>query len=460
MYGKIEKIHFVGIGGIGMSGIAEVLLNLGYKVSGSDLRDSETTQRLAGLGGEISFGHRAENVADADVVVISSAVHDDNPEVVEAQARFIPVIPRAEMLAELMRMKYGIAVAGTHGKTTTTSMVATLLSKAGIDPTMVIGGRLNSIGTNARLGQGKFLVAEADESDGSFLKLSPTIAVVTNIDADHLDFYSGIEEIKDTFVEFINKVPFYGLVVLCLDNPNVADILPKVKKRFATYGLSAQADFRATEVRISGFTTTFVAHHKGTRLGEVTFAMPGAHNVLNALAAIAVAHELAIPFEKVQEGFAAFKGVGRRFHLKGTVNDIMVVDDYGHHPTEVRATLAAAKSGWEKRLVVVFQPHRYSRTKELFEEFVKSFYDADVLILTDIYPAGEAPIEGVTAENLAARIRRHGQKDVTCISDREELSRHLLEILQPDDILLTLGAGNVWQVGEQVLARLTERSAG
>ncbi|UFS71632.1 UDP-N-acetylmuramate--L-alanine ligase [Geomonas sp. RF6] len=458
MYGKIEKIHFVGIGGIGMSGIAEVLLNLGYKVSGSDLRETEITQRLAGLGGEIFFGHRSENVVEADVVVISSAVHEDNPEVVEAHARFIPVIPRAEMLAELMRMKYGIAVAGTHGKTTTTSMVATLLSRAGIDPTMVIGGRLNSIGTNARLGQGKFLVAEADESDGSFLKLSPTIAVVTNIDADHLDFYSGIEEIKDTFVEFINKVPFYGLAVLCLDSPNVADILPRVQKRFTSYGLSAQADFRATDVRLSGFTTTFVAHHKGVRLGEISFAMPGAHNVLNALAAIAVAMELDIPFEKIQEGFAAFRGVGRRFHLKGSANDIMVVDDYGHHPTEVRATLAAAKSGWEKRLVVVFQPHRYSRTKELFEDFVKAFYDADVLILTDIYPAGEAPIEGISAESLVARIRRHGQKDVTWISDREALAEHLLKILQPGDILLTLGAGNVWQIGEKVLGQLTPGS--
>jgi len=455
VYGKIERIHFVGIGGIGMSGIAEVLLNLGYKVSGSDLRGSEITQRLAGLGGEIFFGHTAENVAQADVVVISSAVHEDNPEVVEAHLRLIPVIPRAEMLAELMRMKYGIAVAGTHGKTTTTSMVATVLAKGGIDPTIVIGGRLNSIGTNARLGQGQFLVAEADESDGSFLLLSPTIAVVTNIDADHLDFYSGIEEIKDTFVEFINKVPFYGLAVLCLDNGNVADILPRVKKRFTSYGLSAQADFRATEVRLSGFSTSFVAHHRGVRLGEITFSMPGAHNVLNALAAIAVAMELNIPFETIREGFAAFGGVGRRFHLKGEVNGIMVVDDYGHHPTEVRATLGAAKSGWgDRRLVVVFQPHRYTRTKELFEDFVTAFHDADVLILTDIYPAGEAPIEGVTADALASRIRRHGQRDVTWISDRDKLCEHLESALQPGDILVTLGAGNVWQVGEAMLARL------
>ena len=456
MYGKIERIHFIGIGGIGMSGIAEVLLNLGYKVSGSDLRGSDITQRLAGLGGEIFIGHAGENVARADVVVTSSAVHEDNPEVVEAHLRLIPVIPRAEMLAELMRMKYGIAVAGTHGKTTTTSMVATLLAKGGIDPTIVIGGRLNSIGTNARLGQGEFLVAEADESDGSFLMLSPTIAVVTNIDADHLDFYSGIEEIKDTFVQFINKIPFYGLAVLCLDNGNVAEILPRVKKRFTSYGLSAQADFRATDVRLSGFSTSFVAHHKGERLGEITFSMPGAHNVLNALASIAVAMELNIPFETIREGFAAFGGVGRRFHLKGEVNGIMVVDDYGHHPTEVRATLGAAKSGWgDRRLVVVFQPHRYTRTKELFEDFVTAFHDADVLILTDIYPAGEAPIEGVNSEALATRVRRHGQRDVTWISDRDELCEHLERVLQSGDILLTLGAGNVWQLGEAMLERLT-----
>jgi UDP-N-acetylmuramate--alanine ligase len=460
VYGKIDRIHFVGIGGIGMSGIAEVLLNLGYKVSGSDLRASDITERLTSLGGEIFFGHARENVAHADVVVISSAVHDDNPEVIEARERLIPVIPRAEMLAELMRMKYGIAVAGTHGKTTTTSMVATLLSKGGIDPTIVIGGRLNSIGTNARLGQGQFLVAEADESDGSFLLLSPTIALVTNIDADHLDFYSGIEEIKDTFVEFINKIPFYGLAVLCLDNVNVADILPRVKKRFTSYGLSAQADFRATDVKLSGFSTSFVAHHKGVRLGEISFNMPGAHNVLNALGAIAIAMELDIPFETIREGFASFGGVGRRFQLKGEVNGIMVIDDYGHHPTEVRATLGGAKAGWgDRRLVVVFQPHRFSRTKELFEEFVQAFHDADVLILTDIYPAGEAPIEGVTAESLATRIRRHGQRDVTWISDRDLLCDHLERVLQPGDILLTLGAGNAWQIGETMLQRMKPAGA-
>jgi UDP-N-acetylmuramate--alanine ligase len=456
VYGKIENIHFVGIGGIGMSGIAEVLLNLGYKVSGSDLRKSDITERLEQLGGEIHIGHTGSNVARADVVVISSAVHDDNPEVIEARERLIPVIPRAEMLAELMRMKYGIAIAGTHGKTTTTSMVATILATGGIDPTIVIGGRLNSIGSNARLGQGKFLVAEADESDGSFLKLSPTIAVVTNIDADHLDFYTGIEEIKDTFVEFINKIPFYGLAVLCLDNGNIADIIPKVKKRFSTYGLTAQADFRATDVRHQGFTTSFVAHYKGERLGEISFNMPGAHNVLNALATIAVATELNMKFEDIQAGFKSFGGVGRRFQVKGDIRGIMVVDDYGHHPTEIKATLAAAKGGWDRRLVVVFQPHRYTRTKELFEEFVKAFYDADVLILTDIYPAGEQPIEGVTAEALAARIKRHGQRDVTFVADRSQVCDHLLGIIREGDIVLTLGAGNILQAGEQLVEKLKE----
>jgi UDP-N-acetylmuramate--alanine ligase len=459
MYGKIEKIHFVGIGGIGMSGIAEVLLNLGYKVSGSDLRRSDTTDRLASLGGKIFYGHARENVADVDVVVTSTAVHDDNPEVVEAKRRMVPVIPRAEMLAELMRMKYGIAIAGTHGKTTTTSMVATVLTQGGIDPTIVIGGKLNTLGTNAKLGQGKFLVAEADESDGSFLRLSPTIAVVTNIDADHLDFYKGgIEEIKDTFVDFINKIPFYGLAVLCLEDRNIAAVIPRVKKRFLTYGLSSQADVRATHVRMAEGTTTFVAHYKGYRLGEISYKMPGAHNVLNALACLGVAMELDVPFDQIRQGFADFGGVGRRFQVKGEEKGVMVVDDYGHHPAEIRATLSAGKSGWpERRLVVAFQPHRYTRTKELFDEFVKCFYDADVLVLTDIYSAGEEPIEGVSAERLAAEVTRHGQRDVTYIASREEIPEHLLKVVREGDIVLTLGAGNLWQTGEKFLGMLKER---
>ena len=460
MYGKIEKIHFVGIGGIGMSGIAEVLLNLGYKVSGSDLRASDTTERLVGLGAEIGIGHQAENLQNVDVVVISSAVSDDNSEVVEAKRLHVPVIPRAEMLAELMRMKYGIAIAGTHGKTTTTSMAASVLGHAGIDPTIVIGGKLNAIGTNARLGQGKFLVAEADESDGSFLVLSPTIAVVTNIDADHLDHYSGIDEIKSTFVEFINKVPFYGLAVLCLDDPNIRDILPLVKKRYLTYGLSAQADIRATNVRHDGFTSSFVAHYKGYRLGEVTFPMPGAHNVLNAMACIAVALELDIPFAAIQEGFARFSGVGRRFQVKGEPMGIMVVDDYGHHPAEIKATLAAARQGWpERRIVVAFQPHRYTRTHELFSEFVTAFHDADVVILADVYPAGEKPIEGATAERLAKELRRHGQKDVTWIADRQKIPEHLSGIVHEGDIVITLGAGNIWQQGAALVEILQNSHA-
>ncbi|HEY6838057.1 MAG TPA: UDP-N-acetylmuramate--L-alanine ligase, partial [Geobacteraceae bacterium] len=398
-------------------------------------------------------------LSNVDVVVTSTAVQGDNPEVLEARERMVPVIPRAEMLAELMRMKYGIAIAGTHGKTTTTSMVATVLTHGGIDPTIVIGGKLNTLGTNAKLGQGKFLVAEADESDGSFLKLSPTIAVVTNIDADHLDFYKGgIEEIKSTFVDFINKVPFYGLAVLCLEDRNVAEIIPRVKKRFVTYGLSSQADIRATHVKLTGNSTSFVAHYKGYRMGEIKFSMPGAHNVLNALACIAVAMELDVPFAQIQEGFARFGGVGRRFQIKGEVNDIMVVDDYGHHPAEIRATLAAGKNGWpDRRLVVAFQPHRYTRTKELFDEFVTAFYDADVLVLTDIYAASEQPIEGVSAEALAATIRKHGQRDVSYVADREAVADHLLAIAQPGDIVLTLGAGNIWQTGEALLAKMQEK---
>ncbi len=458
MYGKIEKVHFVGIGGIGMSGIAEVLLNLEYKVSGSDLRTSETTNRLVSLGAEISIGHQAENLQNVDVVVISSAVHDDNPEVLEANRLHVPVIPRAEMLAELMRMKFGIAIAGTHGKTTTTSMAASILGHAGLDPTIVIGGKLNAIGTNARLGQGKFLVAEADESDGSFLVLSPTIAVVTNIDADHLDHYSGIDEIKETFVEFINKVPFYGLSVLCLDDPNIRAILPLVKKRYLTYGLSAQADIRATHVSHNGFITSFVAHYKGYRLGEISFPMPGPHNVLNAMACIAVALELDVPFLDIQEGFARFSGVGRRFQVKGEPDGIMVVDDYGHHPAEIRATLAAARQGWpERRIIAAFQPHRYTRTHELFADFVAAFTDADILILTDVYAAGEQPIEGATSERLSKELRRHGQKDVTWIADRQMVPEHLAGIVKSGDIVITLGAGNIWQQGESLVKLLEKR---
>jgi UDP-N-acetylmuramate--alanine ligase len=448
MYGKIRKIHFVGIGGIGMSGIAEVLLNLGYRVSGSDLRETEITRRLAGLGGEISYGHAEENLQQVDVVVTSTAVKSDNPEVLEAHRQLVPVIPRAEMLAELMRMKYGIAVAGTHGKTTTTSMVATVLSHAGIDPTVVIGGRLDSIGSNAKLGQGKFLVAEADESDGSFMKLSPTIAVVTNVDADHLDYYRDLEEIKQTFVGFINKVPFYGLAVLCLDDQNIQGLIPEVKKRFITYGLSTQADINAVDVEHHEDRTSFTVCCKGERLGRLSIRMPGKHNVLNALAAVAVAMELEIPFAAIIESFQDFCGVQRRFQIKYKNNGIMVVDDYGHHPAEIKATLAAARSGWDRRVVAVFQPHRFSRTKALFEEFLTAFYQADHLVVMDIYAAGEQPIAGADGRGLAEGIRGHGHKDVCFIAEADQVVEHLKAAVKPGDLVITLGAGNVWQVGE------------
>ncbi len=450
MYGKIQKIHFVGIGGIGMSGIAEVLINLGYQVSGSDLKESEITRRLHKLGGAISYGHRSENLAEVDVVVTSTAVKQDNPEVEEAHRRKIPVIPRAEMLAELMRMKYGIAIAGTHGKTTTTSMVATVLSHGDIDPTVVIGGRLDSIGSNAKLGQGEFLVAEADESDGSFLKLSPTIAVVTNVDEDHLDYYEDLDEIRATFIDFINKVPFYGLVVLCLDDQNLQGMIPQVKKRLVTYGLTSQADFQASEIVHEGDRTRFMVQYRGEELGRLSIRMPGRHNVLNALAAVAVGMELDMPFKSIAEGFQDFGGVGRRFEIKGEPEGIMIVDDYGHHPVEIKATLAAACSGWNRRVVAVFQPHRYSRTEALFDDFTTAFYQADHIAVMDIYAAGEQPIAEVTAEKLANGISGHGHKSCCYTGDIEATVEHLQAVLQPGDIMITLGAGNVWQVGEEL----------
>ncbi len=457
MYGKIRKIHFVGIGGIGMSGIAEVLLNLGYQVSGSDLREGETTRRLAALGAEIHIGHAAENLVEVDVVVTSTAVRADNPEVLEAHRRMVPVIPRAEMLAELMRMKYGIAVAGTHGKTTTTSMVATVLHHGGIDPTAVIGGRLDMFGSNAKLGQGKFLVAEADESDGSFLKLSPTIAIVTNIDADHLDFYRDLDQIKQTFVEFLNKIPFYGLAVLCLDDPGVQEILPKVNKRFVTYGLSKQADIRAVDIEHAAGRTAFTAVAGGETLGRISFNMPGEHNVLNALACLGVALELGMDFAEIADGFKDFGGVGRRFQVKYEGQGVMVVDDYGHHPVEIRATLAAARSGWNRRVVTVFQPHRYSRTRALFDEFLTAFYQSDALVITDIYAASEDPIPGVDAADLVHGIAEHGHKDVRHISGADAIVEHLLETVRDGDMVITLGAGNVWQLGEEFARRLQQR---
>ena len=454
MYGRIKKIHFVGIGGIGMSGIAELLLNQGYRVSGSDLRESDTTRRLVELGGEIVIGHKAENIVECDVVVTSTAVKADNPEVVEAHRQHVAVIPRAEMLAELMRMKYGIAVAGTHGKTTTTSMMSLVLHHAGIDPTAVIGGKLDAFGSNAKLGRGKFLVAEADESDGSFMHLTPTIAVVTNIDADHLDFYSGLDEIKQIFIDFINKVPFYGRAVLCLDDPNVQDILPEVKKRYLTYGFSSQADFHAADVQHRQGRTSFTAYFQGEELGRISFRMPGRHNVLNALAVIAVAQELGVPFQTIIGGFRNFGGLQRRFQLRDEVNGVMIIDDYGHHPAEIKATLAAAKSGWKKRVIAVFQPHRYSRTEALFEEFLTAFYQADQLLVTDVYAAGEEPIAGATGEALAQGIIEHGHKETYYRSSFEEITELLAELVEPGDLVVTLGAGNINQVCDLLAERL------
>jgi len=452
--GKIQHIHFVGIGGIGMSGIAEVLLNLGYHISGSDIKETEVTRRLQTLGCEIFYGHRKENVKEADVVVVSSAIRQGNPEVEVAEQRLIPVIPRAEMLAELMRMKVGIAIAGTHGKTTTTSLIATVLAAGGLDPTVVIGGRLNSIGSNARLGQGEFLVAEADESDGSFLKLMPTIAVVTNIDPEHLDYYSGIEEIKETFLSFINKIPFFGLAVLCLDHPNIQNLLPRLKKRFTTYGLTTQADFQAKEIVFEGLSTTFDVLHQRREVGRLRIQMPGLHNVFNALATVATAFELDIPFRIVQETLRDFSGIQRRFQIKGERKGILIVDDYGHHPVEIIATLKAARTGWERRIVAIFQPHRYTRTKALFHDFLTAFYDADILILTDIYPAGEDRIEGVEARALFEGLREYGHKDVIYLADKKEIIEHLLRIIAPGDLVITLGAGDIWQVSEELVNRL------
>jgi UDP-N-acetylmuramate--alanine ligase len=452
--GKIQHIHFVGIGGIGMSGIAEVLLNLGYTISGSDLKETEVTRRLQTLGCEIAHGHRKENVKEADVVVVSSAVRPDNPEVRVAEERLIPVIPRAEMLAELMRMKVGIAIAGTHGKTTTTSLIASVLAAGGLDPTVVIGGRLNSIGSNAKLGQGDFLVAEADESDGSFVKLMPTIAVVTNIDPEHLDHYSGIDEIREAFLNFINQIPFFGLAVLCLDHPNIQSLLPRLKKRFVTYGLTTQADFQAKEVGFDGLYTTFDVLQRQRELGRLKLRMPGLHNVYNALATVATAFELEIPFQVIQETLSEFSGIQRRFQIKGEKKGVLVVDDYGHHPVEIMATLKAARTGWKRRIVAVFQPHRYTRTQALFQDFLTAFYDANVLLLTEIYPAGEDRMEGVEAKALYEGLREHGHKDVTFLSDRKEIVDHLLRIVTPGDLVITLGAGDIWQVSEELVKRL------
>ncbi|MFY0529517.1 UDP-N-acetylmuramate--L-alanine ligase [Archangium gephyra] len=449
-------VHFVGIGGIGMSGIAEVLLNQGYKVSGSDLKASDITRRLQGLGATIFEGHRAENLVHSDVVVISSAVRKDNPEVVTARQRKIPVIPRAEMLAELMRLKYAVAVAGSHGKTTTTSMVATVLSAAGLDPTAVVGGKVNVLDSNAKLGKSELMVVEADESDGSFLHLHPSITVVTNIDPEHMDHYGTLDNLKDAFTAFCNRVPFYGLNVLCLDNPNVQSLLPRLEKRAVTYGSSHMADYRLEGIRLEGFTTRFEAFRRDEPLGEFRVRMVGAHNALNALAVIAVAEEMDIPLDVVRSALSEFGGVQRRFTVRGEAAGVTVVDDYGHHPTEVQATLAGARRAFGRRIVVAFQPHRYTRTHDLLKEFATSFNDADVVFVSSVYAAGEERISGATGDALADAVRAHGHRDVTFVEKRTDLAREMLPRLREGDIVLTLGAGDITHVGPELVELLKQ----
>jgi len=452
MYKKKQHIHFVGIGGIGMSGIAEVLLNLGHIISGSDLRESDTTRRLARLGASIQYGHNRENITGADVVVVSSAVRADNPEVEAARAQFIPVIPRAEMLAELMRLKHAVLVAGSHGKTTTTSLVGTILAAADLDPTMVIGGKLGSIGSNARLGSGDFLVAEADESDGSFLLLTPTIAVVTNIDREHMDYYEGMERLKETFLAFINRVPFYGRAVLCLDDPNVQSLIPSLKKRYLTYGFSTQADVQALDAVPEGQGSRYELYYQGAHLGQVKLGLPGRHNVLNSLAAITAALELDIPFQTIVKGLAQVGVIHRRFETKGEVGGILVLDDYAHHPTEIRATLTALKTTFpDRRAVVLFQPHRYSRTEALLEDFATAFNQADKLIVTEIYPAGEKPIEGVSGKILCETIRKFGHKEADFAPDLDSLVEKTAAEALRGDVVITVGAGSIWSAGERLL---------
>jgi UDP-N-acetylmuramate--alanine ligase len=469
MFAKIQRIYFVGIGGIGMSGIAEVLLNLGYKISGSDLRNSAVTQRLAALGASTFEGHAAANIAGADVVVTSSAISVDNPEVAEARRLHVPVIQRAEMLAELMRLKYGIAIAGMHGKTTTTSMVAAVLAAGGLDPTVVVGGRVDALGSNARLGKSQYLVAEADESDRSFLKLSPILSVVTNIDREHMDCYRDMRDVRRTFLEFMERVPFYGLVVGCNDDAALRRLLPRVHRRVTTYGTSQGSDFLirmgSSQILSSpaagehGPLIRFQVTYKEKDLGEFTLHVPGTHNVLNATAAIAVGTALDIPAEQIRSGLDGFRGVDRRFQLKGKAAGVSVIDDYGHHPTEIRATLAAARQCGFRRLHVIFQPHRFTRTRDLMDEFTTAFADADTLCLLDIYPASEKPIEGITAEALASRIAGAGKQSVAYAPSFSDAVATVAALAQPGDMVLTLGAGSVSQLGAMILEKLEAKSA-
>ncbi|MDQ2948147.1 MAG: UDP-N-acetylmuramate--L-alanine ligase [Acidobacteriota bacterium] len=455
MFFKPQLLHFTGIGGIGMSGIAEVLLNLGYQISGSDLKLTATTERLAKLGAVIREGHSASNITGAKAVVVSSAVDRNNPEVLEARRLNIPVIPRGELLAELMRLKYGIAIAGSHGKTTTTSMTAALLSEAGLDPTVVVGGKVASMGgSNARLGNSNFLVVESDESDGSFLKLSPILAVITNIDREHLDHYASIDEIRKSFIEFINKVPFYGAAIVCLDDENVQQILPSINRRTITYGMSPQADLAVTGAESGHFDSTFRVHQRGRDLGEFRLRLPGLHNVLNATAAIGVGLELEVGLDQMRHALAEFSGVERRFQLRGQERGVTVIDDYGHHPTEIRATLAAARLCNYKRIHAIFQPHRYSRTQALMDEFAMSFHQADHVQVLDIYAASEEPIEGVSGSALTERMRALGHRSVEFAGTVDQAVDNILQSVREGDLVITLGAGNVWQAGDRLIEKL------
>jgi UDP-N-acetylmuramate--alanine ligase len=457
MFRKARRLHFVGIGGSGMSGIAEVLVNMGYLVSGSDLATSQATRRLKRLGADLHRGHKAAHARGADVVVISSAVGEDNPEVIEARRLHIPVIPRAEMLAELMRLKYGVAVAGTHGKTTTTALIAEVLGRGRLDPTVVIGGRVGKLRSGAKLGHGEIMVAEADESDGSFLKMKPTIAVVTNIDREHLDHYKDLTEIQNAFVFFLANLPFYGAAVVCLDDANVKSILPRVDRKVITYGLSSDAAVVATDVEISGFNTTYTAHMDGNKLGRISLPLPGRHSVYNSLAAITVGLELDVPFATIAKALKGFKGVDRRMQLRGEAHGAKVLDDYGHHPTEIAATLAAVREGFGARTVVLFQPHRYSRTIALLEEFGGAFFLADKVIVTEVYAAGEDPIPGVDGSLIADALVRHGHPAVIYEPHKEKLPKLLGDTLRPGDILVTLGAGDIWKVGDTLVRSANRR---
>jgi UDP-N-acetylmuramate--alanine ligase len=457
MFRSIKKLHFIGIGGIGMSGIAEILLDQGFKISGSDRALSEVTERLQKLGASIFEGHRAENIAqDVDTVVYSSAVQPDNPEILEAQKRNIPIVRRAEMLAEVMRLKYGIGIAGTHGKTTTTSMTSLVLMEGGLDPTVIVGGKLSGLGgTNARLGRGEFIVVEADEYDRSFLSITPTIAVLTTLETDHLDCYRDLEDIKSAFIQFASKVPFYGFIVLCLDEPALLDIMPHLsKKKIVTYGLNPQADVQAVDIRHKDNSTTYTLVRSNQELGTIMLQVPGIHNVQNSLGAITVALELGVPFKKIKAGIEKFAGVYRRWEKKGEVNNIALYDDYAHHPTECRATLSGVKSGWRRRVVCVFQPHLYSRTRDFYEDFGKSFLLSDVLVVTDVYPAREEPIQGVNGELIVNAAKQFGHKDVHYVPDKKEIPAFLKSIVKSGDIVITMGAGDIWKYGEELLNQI------